>query len=217
MSQQSEYQLFPIRITKTQKIEWTHSPRLPSPYNKNNILQHNRAALWKERNSNSKYFHRSAFVSFLCFNRDMTHLHRALCNVVHVSFHFSLLSLPFNPVTSTAWAGEVSQRLSHGLRANPTPRALPEGRPSVRSVWSVLGGKASAAWPNSTFQHTPPLWWKAQSIYSTQHTHMPRAHTHTQLVPKHKQINKQTDRCDSSHSRDPQSKTLTHILSYFNI
>lgn len=139
----------------------------------------------------------------------LARLHKALCTVVHVSFLFSLLSLLFNPVTSAPWAGEVSQRLSHGLRANPTPRALPEGRPSVRSVWSVLGGKASAAWPNSTFQHTPPSWRKAQSIHSTQHTH-------TQLVPKHKQINTQTVRCDSSHSTDLQSKALTHTICYCN-
>lgn len=110
---------------------------------------------------------------------------RALCTTVPVSFHLALLSLPFNPVISAPWAGEVSQRLSHGLRANPTPQALPEGRPSVRSVWSVLGGKASAAWPNSTFQHTPPSPRKAPSIHS-------RQHAHTQPVPKHKQINKQT-------------------------
>lgn len=66
-------------------------------------------------------------------------------SVHRVRFNFSFLSLPFNPVTSAPRAGEVSQRLSHGLRANPTPRALPEGRPSVHSVWSVLRGKASAA------------------------------------------------------------------------
>lgn len=126
--------------------------------------------------------------------------YKAPRTVLCVSFNFSFLSLPFNPVTSAPRAGEVSQRLSHGLRANPTPRALPEGRPSVHSVWSVLRGKASAAWPNSTFQHSPPSWRKAQSIHSTRHTRT-RAHEHTStrtrthsLCPNtNKSTNKQTD------------------------
>lgn len=135
---------------------------------------------------------------------------KALCFVVRDGSPFSLLSLLFNPVTSAPWAGEVSQRLSHGLRANPTPRALPEGRPSVRSVWSVLGGKASAAWPNSTFQHTPPSRRKARSsLFSSGHVHA-HSSTYTQLVPKHKQINTQTVRSDSSLLTDLQSKSLKH-------
>lgn len=119
--------------------------------------------------------------------------YKAPCTVLCVSFNFSFLSLPFNPVTSAPRAGEVSQRLSHGLRANPTPRALPEGRPSVHSVWSVLRGKASAAWPNSTFQHTPPSWRKAQSIHSTRHTRT-RAHRHAHTACAQTQTNQQINR-----------------------
>lgn len=39
MSQETKDQLFPIRIKKTQEIEWTHSPCLPLHTNKN-ILQY---------------------------------------------------------------------------------------------------------------------------------------------------------------------------------
>lgn len=162
-----------------QKIEWTHPPCLPLHTLKIYIYIyftiHVSCSLNINLNSNSKSFSWCCIGPIFILKQDTRKcFYKALC---HVSFLFSLLSLLFNPVTSAPWAGEVGQRLSHGLRANPTLRALPEGRPSVRSVWSVLGGKASAAWPNSTFQHTPPSWRKAQSIHSTRHP--PRTHTHT--------------------------------------
>lgn len=156
-SQQTGDQLFPITITSTEAKKKLNKPILPVFHCSHSKHKFYQASLLLKENSKLRLtFNRSAFFSLKQDTRKCSRLHKASCTVVRVSFLLSFLSLLFNPVTSAPRAGEVSQRLSHGLRANPTPRALPEGRPSVRSVWSVLGGKASAAQPNPTFQHTPP-------------------------------------------------------------
>lgn len=72
-----------------------------------------------------------------------------LCALHRVSFQPRI-----NPAAARQ-AGELSRRLSHDLGANPLPWAFPRRRPSVRPAFT-LGGQASAAWPNSTFQHFPP-------------------------------------------------------------
>lgn len=69
------------------------------------------------------------------------------------ALHRGSFQLRINPAAARR-AGELSRRLSHDLGANPLPWALPRRRPSVRFAFT-LGGQASAAWPNSTFQHFP--------------------------------------------------------------
>jgi len=91
----------------------------------------------------------------------------------------------FNPVTSAPRAGEVSRRLSHGLRANLTPQALPEGRPSVRSVCECVRGWSVSCMTKLNVPTQPSSAEKAKRspkhLFKTQkqtHTHI-HSHTHS--------------------------------------